>query len=32
MDIKTEAKKFGDRAYQAAKDFINVIKKDKKEE
>ena len=32
MDIKSEAKKFGDRAYQAAKDFINVIKKDKKEE
>ena len=32
MDIKTEAKKFGDRAYQAAKDFLNVIKKDKKEE
>jgi len=32
MDIKIEAKKFGDRAYQAAKDLINVIKKDKKEE
>ena len=32
MDIKSEAKKFGDRAYQAAKDFLNVIKKDKKEE
>ena len=32
MDIKSEAKKFGDRAYQAAKNFINVIKKDKKEE
>ncbi|WXG59325.1 hypothetical protein VB002_09155 [Campylobacter concisus] len=30
MDIKSEAKKFGDRAYQAAKDFINVIKKIKR--
>ena len=32
IDIKSEAKKIGDRAYQAAKDFLNVIKKDKKEE
>ena len=32
MDIKSEAKKIGDRAYQAAKGFLNVIKKDKKEE
>nr|WP_315518710.1 hypothetical protein [uncultured Campylobacter sp.] len=32
IDIKSEAKKFGNRVYQAAKDFINVIKKDKKEE
>ena len=32
IDIKSEAKKFGDRAYQAAKDLLNVIKKDKKED
>lgn len=32
MDIKSEAKKIGDRAYQAAKDFLNVIKKEKKED
>lgn len=32
MDIKSEAKKIGDRAYQAAKGFLNVIKKDKKED
>ncbi|MBE2987058.1 hypothetical protein CCAL12920_08700 [Campylobacter sp. RM12920] len=29
MDIKAEAKKFGDRAYKAAKDFLSNIKKDK---
>jgi len=32
IDIKSEAKKFGDRAYQAAKNLLNVIKKDKKED
>ena len=32
IDIKSEAKKIGDRAYQAAKGFLNVIKKDKKED
>ncbi len=32
IDIKSEAKKFGDRAYQAAKDLLNVIKKDKIED
>jgi len=32
IDIKSEAKKIGDRAYQAAKDFLNVIKKDKKDD
>lgn len=32
IDIKSEAKKIGDRAYQAAKSFLNVIKKDKKED
>jgi hypothetical protein len=32
IDIKSEAKKIGDRAYQAAKDFLNIIKKDKKDD
>ena len=32
IDIKSEAKKIGDRAYQAAKYFLNVIKKDKKDD